>query len=84
MANFAAIMDGLQKSRNFTGMQAALQPKSDGTEMAVVTGLARMNAQLSGLRDDVVNSSRRPLTFSHDKFQESQDFMYKILDDTSV
>lgn len=84
VANFAAIMDGLQQTKNYAGMQSALQPKGDGAEMAVVTGLARMNAQLSGLRGDVVNSSRRPLTFSHDKFQESQDFMYKILDDTSV
>lgn len=84
VANFAAIMDGLQKSRNYA-MSAALQPGGGGgSDPALLAALGRMEARFAGLEAGITKQGARPVVFSHDKFEASQDFMYKILDDTSV
>lgn len=77
VANFAAMLDSVQKSGNFS----ALNNLSGGGSGGDGTALLMM---MSGLRKDIQQMANRPVVFNYDKFSNFEDFLLEIEKNTSA
>lgn len=80
VANFANMMDAIQKSKNYGllgGLDRAPTPGTTRNDTAILNELTRLNTNMAAL-------AQRPIRFSHDKFRDFEDFMDQVFEETRV
>jgi hypothetical protein len=81
VANFAAMLDSVQRTRNFS---ALAQPTPTYAGGGMSNGNGDVIAELRSLRSDINAMQSRPVNFNYDKFEQFQNFIFEINKQTSA
>lgn len=78
VANFAAMLDSLQRGGNLSALNNIGRGGGGGTDLAPLMGV------MLGIREELRAVANRPVVFNYDKFRDFEDFLLEIEKNTSA